>query len=137
MTFSFPAMNRSQTRAVLLVALLVLSACAGLKDALTAHVDVVARAGSQELSVSQLAKLMSDAQVPARKDVATAIANLWVNYQLVAIGGAKGDTAVDAATVADKPDTRVSNGADAVFKSTPTLFTQSSTTVVSVLAKPF
>jgi len=94
-------MNRSQTRAVLLVALLVLSACAGLKDALTAHVDVVARAGSQELSVSQLAKLMSDAQVPARKDVATAIANLWVNYQLVAIGGAKGDTAVDAATVAD------------------------------------
>ena len=96
MTFFTPAMTRSKSRAVLLVALLVLSACAGLKDALTAHVDVVARAGSQELSVSQLAKLMSDAQVPARKDVATAIANLWVNYQLVAIGGAKGDTAVDA-----------------------------------------
>jgi hypothetical protein len=94
-------MTRSQTRAVTLVALLVLSACAGLKDALTAHVDVVARAGSQELSVSQLAKLMADAQVPARKDVAVAIANLWVNYQLVAIGGAKGDTTTDAATVAE------------------------------------
>lgn len=101
MTFAISSMTRSQTRAVTLVALLVLSACAGLKDALTAHVDVVARAGSQELSVSQLAKLMADAQVPPRKDVAVAIANLWVNYQLLAIGGAKGDTATDAATVAE------------------------------------
>lgn len=94
-------MTRSQTRAVTLIALLVLSACAGLKDALTAHVDVVARAGSQELSVTRLAKLMADAQVPARKDVATAIANLWVNYQLMAVGGAKGDTLSDPNAVAD------------------------------------
>ena len=44
---------------------------------------------------------MTDAQVPARKDVAVAIANLWVNYQLVAVSGAKGDTATDATTVSE------------------------------------
>ena len=39
-----------------------------------------------------------------------------------------------AATAGDKPDTRDSSGADAVFRSTPTLLTQSSTTASSVRA---
>ncbi len=36
-------------RIALITALLVLTACEGFKEAMTAHVDVVARAGSQEL----------------------------------------------------------------------------------------
>ena len=38
--------------------LTALTACQGLKEALTAHVDVVARAGSQELSVNHLGDLL-------------------------------------------------------------------------------
>jgi peptidyl-prolyl cis-trans isomerase D len=85
-------MSRFRFRAVALVATLALSACAGIKDALTAHVDQVARAGSQELSTTRLAQLMTSAQVPPRKDVATAIANLWLNYQLLGEAAAKSDS---------------------------------------------
>jgi parvulin-like peptidyl-prolyl isomerase len=99
MTSAIVPMTRIKTRAAVVLTVIALSACAGLKEALTAHVDVVARAGSQELSVERLAKLMSEAQVPARKDVASAIANLWVNYQLIASAAAKGDTAAEAAVV--------------------------------------
>ena len=41
---------------------------------------------------------------------------------------------MEAATPAERPDTRDSSGADAVFRSTPTEFTQSSTTASSVRA---
>jgi len=49
---------------------------ARVKDALTAHVDVVARAGSQELSVTRLGDLLgkSTINVPVNKDVATLVA---------------------------------------------------------------
>jgi hypothetical protein len=88
-------MTRLHVRAVAIAATLFLAACSGLKDALTAHVDIAARAGGQELSSTRLAQLMtSSAQVPARKDVAVAIANLWVNYQLLGQAGAHGDTAL-------------------------------------------
>jgi peptidyl-prolyl cis-trans isomerase D len=90
-------MTRHKLRASALIAVIALSACAGLRDALTAHVDLVARAGSQELSVKRLAEMMAAAQVPPRKDVALAISNLWVNYQLLAQSAAKGDTFTDAA----------------------------------------
>jgi len=90
-------MTRLRTRAAALSAVLALTACAGLKDALTAHVDLVAKAGSQELSVKRLSEMMTAAGVPPRKDVALAISNLWVNYQLLAQSAAKADTFTDAA----------------------------------------
>ena len=48
----------------------LLAACDGLKEALTAHVDVVARAGSQELSVNRLGDLLGNAkiQVPVTRE---------------------------------------------------------------------
>lgn len=73
------------------------TACDGLKEAMTAHVDTAAKAGSQELSVDRLAKLLGEATVPPRKDVANAIANAWVDYQLLAQSAAKGDTVVSSA----------------------------------------
>ncbi len=85
-------MSRIRFRAAALVATLALSACSGLKDALTAHVDTVARAGGQELTVQQLSKMMADAKAPARKDVALAITNIWVNYQLLGEAAANGDS---------------------------------------------
>src|SRR5580692_9256712 len=85
-------MSRIRFRAAALVATLVLTACSGLKDALTAHVDTVARAGGQELTVQRLSQMMAAAKAPARKDVALAIANIWVNYQLLGEAAANGDS---------------------------------------------
>jgi peptidyl-prolyl cis-trans isomerase D len=79
-----------------------LAACSGLKDALTAHVDVVARAGSQELSVTRLSDLLGNSKigVPINKDVATLVArDLWVPYQLLGVAAARGDSLTDAKSI--------------------------------------
>jgi hypothetical protein len=90
-------MNRSSLLVLSLCATTAV-ACSGLKDALTAHVDVVARAGSQELSVTRLSDLLGQAkmQVPINKEVATLIArDLWVPYQLLGLAAARGDSLTD------------------------------------------
>ncbi|MDB4880962.1 MAG: PpiC-type peptidyl-prolyl cis-trans isomerase [Gemmatimonadetes bacterium] len=90
-------MNRSSL-VVLALSATTLAGCAGLKDALTAHVDVVARAGSQELSVTRLGDLLGNAklQVPVTKDVATLVArDLWVPYQLLGLAAARNDSLTD------------------------------------------
>ncbi len=96
-----PNMNRTSLLVLSLCATTVV-ACSGLKDALTAHVDVVARAGSQELSVTRLSDLLGKAklQVPINKDVATLVArDLWVPYQLLGVAAARGDSLADAAAI--------------------------------------
>jgi hypothetical protein len=82
--------------AIAAVAAFVVSAtaCSGLKEAMSAHVDTAAKAGSEELSVDRLATLLGEATVPPRKDVAQAIANAWVDYELLGQAAAKGDTIV-------------------------------------------
>lgn len=90
-------MKRSSL-AVLALSATTLAACGGLKDALTAHVDVVAKAGSQELSVTRLSDLLGNAKlgIPINKDVATLVArDLWVPYQLLALAAARGDSLTD------------------------------------------
>jgi hypothetical protein len=90
-------MNRSSLLVLSLCATTAV-ACSGLKDALTAHVDVVARAGSQELSVTRLSDLLGQAkmQVPINKEVATLVArDLWVPYQLLGLAAARGDSLTD------------------------------------------
>ncbi len=76
-----------------------LVACDGFKEALTAHVDVAARAESQELSVTRLADLVGQSRAPRRRDVAQTVAELWVNYQLLAAAAAAGDSLSDPALV--------------------------------------
>ena len=76
-----------------LVATATLAGCEGFKEAMTAHVDVVARAGSQELSVTRLAQMMGSApEIPINGETARAIAEVWVNYQLLAHAAARGDS---------------------------------------------
>lgn len=89
-------MKRNVILATTLVATLGIAACDGFKEALTAHVDVVARAGTQELSVTRLGDLIGNAKVPLRKDVANAVAQIWVSYQLLGYAGAHDDTLHDA-----------------------------------------
>jgi len=78
---------------------MTLSACDGLKEAMTAHIDTVARAGSQELTVDRLANLLHEAKMPPRKDLADFIANAWLDYQLLGQAAAKGDTTVPDAVI--------------------------------------
>lgn len=77
------------------LALVSLAACDGLKEAFSSHVDVAARAGGQELSVQELADLLGKSRVPVRKEVAQSIADAWVNYQLLGVAAANGDSLND------------------------------------------
>jgi hypothetical protein len=88
---------RSRSLIALAVAGTMLTACDGLKEALTAHVDVVARAGSQELSVTRLGDLLGNAkiQVPVTRDNAAIVADIWTGYQQIAYAAAHGDSLND------------------------------------------
>jgi hypothetical protein len=86
-------------RSLRAVALCSLAACDGLKEALTAHVDVVATAGSQELSVQRLGDILGKSQVPVRKEVAQSIADAWVNYQLLGEAAVRNDSLTDRALI--------------------------------------
>src|SRR6266550_8965915 len=77
------------------VAAFTISACSGLRDALNAHTDWVARAGSAELSVVNLANLLGKSRAPIRKDIAKSIANVWVDYQLLGMAAAHNDSLSD------------------------------------------
>jgi peptidyl-prolyl cis-trans isomerase D len=91
--------GRARRAAALLGLATTLAACDGLKEAMTAHVDVAATAAGRELSVERLATLMTDAGAPTGKDVARAIADLWVDYQLLAEAAAANDSLNDPATM--------------------------------------
>jgi parvulin-like peptidyl-prolyl isomerase len=72
-----------------------LSACSGLKDALSAHTDRVATAGDAELSVPSMGQLLGKSRAPIRKDIAKSIASVWVDYQLLGLAAAKNDSLND------------------------------------------
>ena len=85
-----------QRQAMLIItAIAVLSACDGFKEAMSAHQDVVAHAGSQELSVKRLGELLGNSKAPLRKDVAKTVSELWIDYQLLGIAAARGDSLND------------------------------------------
>jgi parvulin-like peptidyl-prolyl isomerase len=84
-----------RTFAIAAAAAFTLSACSGLKDALNAHTDWVARAGSAELSVTRLATLQGKSRAPIRKDIAKSIANVWVDYELLGVAAAHNDSLND------------------------------------------
>jgi peptidyl-prolyl cis-trans isomerase D len=88
--------------------------------------DVAARAGGQQLSVTRLADILGNSQAPLEKDVARSIAELWVNYQLVGIAAAKGDSLndpklMDAALWSNIDNIRVRKFYDQVSKGWDTL----------------
>lgn len=101
----------------------LLTACQGLKEALTAHVDVVARAGSQELSVNRLGDLLGNAkiQVPVTRDNAAIVTDIWTSYQQLAYAAAHNDSlndkkAIDAAILPLTNNQRVNRFMDSIQK---------------------
>ena len=85
----------------LAASLFMLPGCDGFREAMTAHVDVVARAGSQELTTERMAELIGNSQIPLTEEAARAIANLWVNYQLLGRAAAQNDSLNEPETVDD------------------------------------
>ena len=81
--------------AVTALAVFALSSCSGLKDALNAHTDWVARGGIAELTVTRLATLLGKSRAPIRKDIAKSMANVWVDYQLLGDAAAHNDSLND------------------------------------------
>lgn len=86
-------MNRSLIAVV--AAGLALAACEGFKEALTAHVDVAARAEDQELSVERLAEMVGNTDFPISTEFARTVSGLWVDYQLLGHAAAAGDSLKD------------------------------------------
>ena len=80
---------------------IALAACDGFKEAMSAHTDVVARAGGQELSVTRLSELLGNSKIPLQKDFAKAVADLWVSYQLLGHAAANGDSLADQKLIDD------------------------------------
>jgi hypothetical protein len=83
------------TPALVAAATLTVSACEGLKSAFTAHVDVVARAEDQELTVERFAELLGNSRVPLQKSIAQNVADLWVSYHLLGRAAARNDSMSD------------------------------------------
>jgi hypothetical protein len=79
----------------------VLVACEGFKKAMGSHSDVVAKAGSEELTVDRLSALLSQAKVPVTADIARAITNIWVDYELLGVAAAHDDSLSDPKTIDD------------------------------------
>ncbi|MBX3132585.1 MAG: peptidylprolyl isomerase [Gemmatimonadaceae bacterium] len=89
-------MNRLRL-ALIAVLLSAATACGAIKDAMTAHVDVVARAGTAELTVSEFAEMLANTGVSLEPSVVRSISQVWVNYQLLGHAAARGDTLRDSA----------------------------------------
>jgi parvulin-like peptidyl-prolyl cis-trans isomerase-like protein len=81
--------------AIVAAGTLAIAACDGLKSAFSAHVDVVARAEGEELSVDQFADMLGKSRVPLQKNIAENVAQLWVSYHLLAKAAANNDTLSD------------------------------------------
>lgn len=68
-----------------LAAIMATTACDGLSRAMTSHTGVVARAAGLEMTVDQAAELLAqNERLAAEPEVVGAIANLWVDYVLLA-----------------------------------------------------
>lgn len=78
------------SRWALVAAPLALGACGGFGSAMTAHTDVVAKAAGKELKVEDAAQLLAaNPQIPADAQVVRALADLWVDYTLLATAAAE------------------------------------------------
>ena len=80
-----------------LAAVAFVTACDGLKDALTAHTDVAARVEKNELTVTRLGDLLGNTtlQIAANREVATIMTDLWTSYQLLGVASARRDSLND------------------------------------------
>jgi hypothetical protein len=91
-------------RLALVVSLLLgatLTGCSGFRDLFSAHADLVAEAGGQQLTPQRLSQIMAGGKaMRANRDAASFITNIWVDYALFANAVAEGKLPLDSASVA-------------------------------------
>ncbi|HET9438572.1 MAG TPA: peptidylprolyl isomerase [Longimicrobiales bacterium] len=86
-------MNKFVATVAVAATLATSTACDSFGQAMSAHKDLLARAGGHELSIDKAASLFAlNARIPAQPDVVNAIANLWIDYTLLATAVAKDST---------------------------------------------
>lgn len=69
------------------------TACDSFGQAMGSHTNIIARAGGNELSVDTTVKLLTPyPQIPAKAEVIDAIANLWIDYTLLATAALEDST---------------------------------------------
>ncbi len=83
-----------------IVLVLVLAGCSALRDAFSAHAQVAGTAAGQTLTVDRLAHLVGHAQrIPIRPEVLTGIANVYLDYAVLATELGRGRDLHDSALV--------------------------------------
>ncbi|MGH7752285.1 MAG: hypothetical protein ACREN5_05685, partial [Gemmatimonadales bacterium] len=86
------------SRIASVVVVILLAGC----EAFQAHQDTVAKAAEQTLSVQRLSELAGNGKVvPLRVDAMARVADLWIDYTLLANALISGDSLTDSATLAD------------------------------------
>ena len=85
----------------MLAAAATVAACEGFKEAMSAHVDVAARAGSQELSSERLAQIIGSTKMPLQKPIFEDFTRVWVSYQLLGYAAARTDSLAERKFIDD------------------------------------
>jgi len=92
-------------RNAILVAVLAtgLLGCNSFRDLFSAHADVAAEAGSQQLPAPRLAQILSTGGkgVKINRETADYVANVWVDYTLFGQAVAHGQLPLDSASIAE------------------------------------
>jgi parvulin-like peptidyl-prolyl isomerase len=79
-----------------------LAGCDRARDLFTAHAGTAAEAAGQELTAERLAQIMSSAKgVRLTRDAAELVANVWIDYSLLAQAVARGELPDDSVSVAE------------------------------------
>lgn len=79
-----------------------LAGCDRAGDLFTAHAKTAAEAAGQELSAERLAQIMSSSKsVRMTRDAAEFVANVWIDYSLLAQAVARGELPYDSVSVAE------------------------------------
>ena len=86
-------MKKIVASVAVLAALATSTACDSFGQAMGAHKDVLARAANHELSIDRAAGLFTlNPRIPPQPDVVQALANLWIDYTLLATAVVKDST---------------------------------------------
>jgi hypothetical protein len=79
-----------------------LAGCDRARDLFTAHAETAAEAAGQKLSPQRLADIMSSAKsVRMTREAADLVANIWIDYSLLAQAVVRGQVPTDSASVAE------------------------------------
>ena len=86
----------------LLVLAAAITGCNDFRDLFSAHADVAARAGDQQLTSERLGQILSGAKgMRPNREAANFVSNVWVDYALFAQAAAEGKLPTDSAGVAE------------------------------------